>query len=68
MRFLTDADIPGTEKLSIWLPTEAWLEAPYEALPPLVDDDSEGPSLESLGVCKYSCMITSNSEVHKSCC
>lgn len=48
MRFLTDADIPGTEKLSIWLPTEAWLEAPYEPLPPLVDDDVEGPSLESL--------------------
>lgn len=35
LRFLTDPDVPGVEKLAIWTPTDAWLEQPYEPLPHL---------------------------------
>ena len=43
LRFRTNPDDPGTEKLSIVAPTEEWLEQKYVPLPPLADP-AEGPT------------------------
>ena len=40
-RFLTDPDVTGVEKLSIWPPTESWFEEAYAPLPHL-DASGEG--------------------------
>ena len=40
-RFLTDPDVTGVEKLSIWPPTESWFEEAYAPLPHL-DASCEG--------------------------
>ena len=41
LRFRTNPDDPGTEKLSIWPPTDAWLESKYVTLP-FLDEAGEG--------------------------
>lgn len=52
-RFLTDADLPGTEKLSVWPPTDAWLQAKYVQLPHL-HPDADGVALKWLpAVCHF---------------
>lgn len=45
-RFLTDPDVTGVEKLSIWPPTESWFEEAYVPLPHL-DACGEGLGRQS---------------------
>ena len=50
LRFRTNPDDPGTEKLSIWPPTDDWLENKYVKLPHL-DGAGEGVGPREYQVC-----------------
>ena len=46
VRFRTNPNDPGTEKLAIWPITDAWLQDKYKPLPPLNPaDEEDGPPL-----------------------
>ena len=56
LRFRTNPDDPGTEKLSIVAPTEEWLEQKYVPLPFLADP-AEGPTMWGEIWCQFQSIL-----------